>query len=35
MRRLTDAELIAVLRRKPYDRTAREAADRLEELTKR
>lgn len=32
--RMTGAELIAALRRKPYDRAAREAADRLEELTK-
>lgn len=32
---MTDAELIAALRRKPYDRAAREAADRLEELTRR
>lgn len=28
-----DAELIAALRKRPYDRAAREAADRLEELT--
>ncbi len=34
MRRLTDAELIAALRRRPYDRAAREAAQRLEELTR-
>lgn len=32
---MTDAELIAALRRKPYDRAAREAADRLEELTRK
>lgn len=33
--RMTDAELIAALRRRPYDRAAREAAQRLEELTAR
>lgn len=33
-KRMTDAELIARLRRRPLDRSAREAADRLEELTK-
>jgi hypothetical protein len=33
MRKLTDAELIAKLRERPYDRAAREAADRLKELT--
>lgn len=32
MERMADAELIAALRRRPYDRAAREAADRLEEL---
>lgn len=32
-RHYTDAELIAKLRQRPYDRAAREAADRLEELT--
>lgn len=31
---LTDAELIRELRRKPYSRVCREAARRLEELTR-
>lgn len=33
MHKLTDAELIAKLRERPYDRAAQQAADRLEELT--
>lgn len=31
-RGMTDAEILAALRRRPYDRAAREAARRLEEL---
>lgn len=32
-RPMTDAQLIAALERKPYDRASREAARRLRELT--
>ncbi|WP_299311871.1 hypothetical protein [uncultured Halomonas sp.] len=32
MQRLTDQQIIARLREKPYSRVCREAADRLEEL---